>query len=1460
MAVGFIRPHAELNDVPLVAARYETGLDDGYLVVRLVAKPLVEAETLALNALGLSKTGQNPVGFTTRRAVGFPAWPIFTDPANAQHALNVVADVEWARRKAKNHPVQVKERIDALVGTLQASAPQFLPTFLEEIARIFAVSDNTSYAKQYFGKAREMERVHALAIDPIRHAQAFKEFASYGVVSAKTLSEESRDVANRTTPEEAYDYFLSLITDQARAGSGVYTHVFKDLQALGRQVGLSPREVNLEFAAAYLPTRSFPHSPETLMNKILSLVPELKKTKPELVDILLTTIPVNWDFDTYLQQLQKLGLWEQLQDDPNRFAKWLESLIEHGNSHSNFLDRSNPEFLLALDDNSDALAGMTLRTVSSHYHLDYLDAFLAAGINWSALPPKNSWQPMFSFKGWLQERYRNLAHIVSHVAIQTDLIDALSFSLIASHTDEILSGEPTRALVSWKLETLRKPREAATGSKALWDEINNHIECVSNPRLRELNPEAVDEILKFSPAAELAERLRRGTAVEYTWPALEELAPLLADEQFTIHANFPQVAITHDQKAYVLDGADVTEYQLPAGDYALVVPTTNDVFVIYFDHSLKEKKWMWLSDRVAHTMADDSIDAYTGSYSQVIDDTLYIGPTAITTKLKCAPTGMQLGFGPVYAVATKQDAALTVLPVGGRISHEDFKAQFKAGTLAGLDIPQAIAVAATHDAVIDLTLSFTVDATVSTFESPFGVDDAQHFGFSLETKSLGRYWVSPLGTFHSTGAPFLAVKKPQGDVWYMRSPRHFGGHGHLLYDAATDAPIAPSLAPDGMPHIINHLPFAAFHQLRPRNEEVSAKLRACTVEQAAEMIANPVGILDFALGDETLAAAIAGIIADISEIFGANIKLPALDSIPQFLAHLYQTVTPVEESNNEIPKPPSIDINGRDSYEIEHVQQLAQILAAPQLQGEVTFHRFNNFMLATVAKEKRWLSWLASPGLPLDTVRIYHAFLTWCATYGVLGTWRKISLPKPATQNSPECYWDNNVLVINHYNFHAKLWNPTYSIKPEQAFTAHGLDDELFMPKDEFTKALDDILSWHERRHESKTALTPGWDYATIAEKAAEAAAISTLPPRFWSYFFAGIRHRYRMPFARESENIVSDMLGLSKRHITALEKSLPSNLGYLDDDFLGIGWHEHFLTDGPDINRIQAMWEQLWGAPWIHLNDDMLERIPHQLYKYIGASFHGQPESEVTADNSASPELLPVYVTLAHEVQPGSEQAHALAHRIRVLAEGDITHADEPLGADYDSVKNQPELLPRYGLKLVREGYLDVLLKHLQAGIPCSGTAQDPCVAAPETVADAAETLNISNDAARYFLQLLALTKPTDKDVKAWNNWSKHQLEQASEELLGKNLVISAKRAGAGRTIFLPGGWLTKSDDGPALEMWKAPHYLLWKDTKTRPVLSTCPPLVPYPELFAEVWARYTSGDTPGYEELKTTRYRSKR
>ena len=169
----------------------------------------------------------------------------------------------------------------------------------------------------------------------------------------------------------------------------------------------------------------------------------------------------------------------------------------------------------------------------------------------------------------------------------------------------------------------------------------------------------------------------------------------------------------------------------------------------------------------------------------------------------------------------------------------------------------------------------------------------------------------------------------------------------------------------------------------------------------------------------------------------------------------------------------------------------------------------------------------------------------------------------------------------------------------------------------------------------------------------------------------------------------------------------------------------------------------------------------------------------------------------------------------------------------------------------------LDALIADLRTQHATPGYGADPNVSAPNVVADVARELSLSENAARYYLQLLALAHPTDKNIRLWNSWKKKDITAAASELLANNLIIEAKRTRAGRSYFLPGAWLEGVSGSAPIEQWKTPYYLYWKDSKARPVIAGSPMIMPYRQLFTDAWERYRRGDSPGYADLDTAQYR---
>ncbi|MFF1915378.1 DNA-binding protein [Streptomyces sp. NPDC058239] len=168
--------------------------------------------------------------------------------------------------------------------------------------------------------------------------------------------------------------------------------------------------------------------------------------------------------------------------------------------------------------------------------------------------------------------------------------------------------------------------------------------------------------------------------------------------------------------------------------------------------------------------------------------------------------------------------------------------------------------------------------------------------------------------------------------------------------------------------------------------------------------------------------------------------------------------------------------------------------------------------------------------------------------------------------------------------------------------------------------------------------------------------------------------------------------------------------------------------------------------------------------------------------------------------------------------------------------------------------------------GAPAAGAAddeglwwpQDPSRSVPERVAEVAEARGLTADAATLYLVLLAMPDPTDRNTARWTGWKPARLKTARAELAETDLVVSAVRARAGRSLVLPGAWAEQSAPVLPVEQWKLPMYGV--ATGGRPVLGTLVPTEPAAELFARAWQRILDGDLPRFEELKVRRTRRRR
>ncbi|MFB7918366.1 hypothetical protein [Streptomyces sp. NPDC056061] len=173
--------------------------------------------------------------------------------------------------------------------------------------------------------------------------------------------------------------------------------------------------------------------------------------------------------------------------------------------------------------------------------------------------------------------------------------------------------------------------------------------------------------------------------------------------------------------------------------------------------------------------------------------------------------------------------------------------------------------------------------------------------------------------------------------------------------------------------------------------------------------------------------------------------------------------------------------------------------------------------------------------------------------------------------------------------------------------------------------------------------------------------------------------------------------------------------------------------------------------------------------------------------------------------------------------------------------VTDLAEELDRVAPLLVGGG-LERMMRRAGSGtVPVGAYEADPRQSCPELVARAAKELGVGADAAALYLQLAALAAPTDRNVRRWNGWTTKRHAEVRAELLGTGAVVEAKRARAGRNLFLPGEWTELKAPHLPLEAAKlATHAVrpLWRN-EIRSPFGRVLPTAPLHEMFAAAWER---------------------
>ncbi|AXG77717.1 hypothetical protein DVK44_08425 [Streptomyces paludis] len=526
----------------LTARTYGHPALDGRAVVRLVPEAIGAAEDLSLEYLGFGPASAAGVGRVKRQSLGFPAWALVHDPAHGHHALAVVKEMERLARLVATKPGLAKEGFDEIGERLDRSVPHFLPTYYEQVARLFLAADSRQQASVFFGKARAAEQRHALEVDEDRLREVFLEFAGAGALSGKALREHAKGLAVRLSAAEAYGQFKAVSLERCAAGLAPYAGMLEDLRRLAKGAGLDAGAEERSLLAEIIHTGPMNRAAGSFWKSALPALTVLAAEDRSVRERLLGLLPATGgdspaEFDaSWLDLLARCGAFELLRDGTVPAAGWLSGWAAH--RQRGWRDgKRMPAELAVVEKLVDRLVaeGTPVRLLTGRgwrlkVDLDLLDACLAWGVPVAGPAPEDRHLDLTAWLTDTREGARDLAALAADPrfarVLRAGVEQAADTGDSTVHLAAIVRTPALRGvLADWfgeRADDLSRP----LGLPEL-DGLLTRLSHFSAPSVLATAPEPVARITAVSPAPALARTLRAGILDELGWPALEQALPNL---------------------------------------------------------------------------------------------------------------------------------------------------------------------------------------------------------------------------------------------------------------------------------------------------------------------------------------------------------------------------------------------------------------------------------------------------------------------------------------------------------------------------------------------------------------------------------------------------------------------------------------------------------------------------------------------------------------------------------------------------------------------------------------------------------------------------------------------------------------------------------------------------------------------------------------------------------------------
>ncbi|MBB6348895.1 hypothetical protein FHU36_005440 [Nonomuraea muscovyensis] len=194
-----------------VAVRYEHSVLDEP-VVELVRRAAVDGDKAEKSLYDLDPVAETGVGTVHAGPLGFLASALRRYPAHRARILAAHTDLRAARALAARKPGLARTALTRTGDDLETYAPELLPPFYEECARILAAAGSARFAAAFFERARAAEDAHALPVDEAALVAAHLT-AGPDAAGTATLKMHGKRLAARHPAPGAYRWHRSLLTE-----------------------------------------------------------------------------------------------------------------------------------------------------------------------------------------------------------------------------------------------------------------------------------------------------------------------------------------------------------------------------------------------------------------------------------------------------------------------------------------------------------------------------------------------------------------------------------------------------------------------------------------------------------------------------------------------------------------------------------------------------------------------------------------------------------------------------------------------------------------------------------------------------------------------------------------------------------------------------------------------------------------------------------------------------------------------------------------------------------------------------------------------------------------------------------------------------------------------------------------------------------------------------------------------